>query len=74
LKDGKFYIGCTSNLADRLYRHTQGWEKSTKHRKPFQLVYKEEFKDKLSGFKREKELKLYKSHKYIEELISNKGV
>ncbi len=43
LKDKKFYIGSTSNLKRRLDEHNCGKNVSTKYRKPFKLVYFEQF-------------------------------
>ncbi|MEK6570515.1 MAG: GIY-YIG nuclease family protein, partial [Bacteroidota bacterium] len=39
LKDGKLYIGQTNNLQERLLRHNHGRVKSTKGRRPLQLIY-----------------------------------
>jgi putative endonuclease len=44
-KDGKLYIGQTSNLEERLSAHNRGSVKSTKHRRPLKLIYSKEFHD-----------------------------
>lgn len=44
LKDNKGYTGVTKNIKKRLQYHNTGRVKSTKSRKPFVLVHKEEFK------------------------------
>ncbi|MFA6026535.1 MAG: GIY-YIG nuclease family protein [Ignavibacteriaceae bacterium] len=56
-KDKRFYIGCTSDLEKRIKYHNSGKNKSTKHRAPFNLVYKEEYEDKHDAYKREYHLK-----------------
>lgn len=43
LKDGKFYIGFTTNLKDRLSRHARGEVRSTASRRPLKLIYYEYF-------------------------------
>jgi len=43
LKDGRFYIGSTSNTETRLAFHNAGLQRSTKNRIPFVLKYVEEF-------------------------------
>lgn len=43
-KDGKFYIGSTQDVQQRLLMHNNGRVKSTKARRPFQLKYKKVFK------------------------------
>ena len=40
-KDGKFYIGSTRDLDQRLKRHADGFVVATKNRCPLELVYKE---------------------------------
>lgn len=45
-KDGKFYIGCTSDLKRRFEEHNAGLNKSTKFRRPFEIVFYEAFVSK----------------------------
>jgi putative endonuclease len=33
------YVGLTSNLQERLYRHNGGYEKTIKPYRPFRLIY-----------------------------------
>lgn len=68
-KDDGYYIGSTGNLEDRLERHNQGREKSTKSRIPFLLVYKEEFKTKSEAIVRERYLKSLKDKHIIAQLV-----
>ena len=67
--DGSYYIGSTQNLEDRLERHNQGRSKYTKTKRPWKLVYSEEFPAKGSAMKKENYIKKRKSKNYIEELI-----
>ena len=46
LKDSKRYIGMTSDLNRRLNEHNSGKVKSTKNRRPLELIYTEEFTSK----------------------------
>jgi len=43
LKDKKFYTGFTTNLEDRLFRHSRGEVKSTTNRRPLKLIHYEYF-------------------------------
>lgn len=43
LKDGKLYIGSTSDLRRRLSEHNNGKVPSTKNRAPFELRYYEAY-------------------------------
>jgi putative endonuclease len=73
-KDGNFYIGCTSDLEERIKYHESGQVKSTKPRRPFKLVYFEEFEDKYEAFRREKSLKTAKGKKEIRSKIEHSGI
>ena len=43
LKDGKYYIGSTSDVVARLNFHNAGLQRSTKSRIPFVLIFQETF-------------------------------
>lgn len=70
-KNGKYYIGHTSNLVDRLSAHNAGKVKSTRNKGPWKCVYFEEYVTKLEANRRELEIKKQKKRKYIEDLIIN---
>jgi len=59
-KDHKRYIGFTDNLERRLDEHNSGMVKSTKNRRPFKLIYFEEYENKSEAIKREREIKAKK--------------
>ena len=69
LKDGSYYIGSTNNLDDRIERHNQGRSKYTKPKRPWQLVYCEEFASRSEAQKREMEIKNRKSKDFIDNLV-----
>ncbi|MBD3311567.1 MAG: GIY-YIG nuclease family protein [Candidatus Magasanikbacteria bacterium] len=60
-KDSKFYIGFTSNLRLRLKNHIDGKVKSTKYRRPLELIYYESYIVEELAKEREKKLKQYGS-------------
>ena len=66
-KDNKRYIGFTKELIRRILEHNNGMVKSTRNRKPFELVYTEEFEFKSDAMNREK---FFKSGKGREFLVS----
>ena len=72
-KDQKRYIGSTNDLERRLRQHTSGQVRSTRHRLPFRLIYKESFENELEARARER---YFKTHKGFNELgkILNNGV
>ena len=59
LKDNNYYIGITTDPNKRIKEHNSGKNKSTKNRKPFILIYKEKFKNRILAREREKYLKSY---------------
>ena len=64
-KDGNLYIGCTSDIDNRLAQHNNGKVKSTKHRIPFKLIYTEKFEDKYQAFRTEKMYKTAKGKRIL---------
>jgi len=56
-KDGNIYIGMSSDHDKRLQGHNAGMTKSTRCRRPFNMVYKEQCSDIKSARVREKYLK-----------------
>jgi len=54
LKDKKLYVGCTSNLTERLIKHKNGLVDATKYRRPLELIHHENFKNKADAFNRER--------------------
>ena len=64
-----FYIGYTSNIEERLLRHNQGREKTTKSRKPFELVFVRKFETKREALKYERYLKSLRNKSYLQDLI-----
>jgi putative endonuclease len=60
-KDGKFYVGYSSNLKLRVKEHIDGLVKSTKNRRPIKLEYYEAYKNKQLAQKRERKLKEFGS-------------
>ena len=56
-KDKRTYIGCTSDLKDRIKRHESGNVPATKDRLPIKLVSYFAFSNKYKAFEFEKYLK-----------------
>ena len=53
LKDGKLYIGSTSDLKQRCKQHYNGEVVSTKGRRPLKLIFYEAFSEKEDAIRRE---------------------
>jgi len=56
-KDHKLYVGCTSNIQNRLKRHQSGNVAATVDRRPIELIHTENFESKTDAFNRERFLK-----------------
>jgi putative endonuclease len=66
----RFYIGCAEQPEHRLTEHNRGQTISTRGRGPWILVYQEQFDTSVEARQRERQLKSWKSHRSIQELIS----
>jgi putative endonuclease len=69
-KDGKIYIGSTSNVDARLTFHNAGFQRSTKNRTPFELKYTETYSNRSEAEKREKQIKSYKGGEAFKRLVA----
>ncbi len=54
LKDSRTYVGYSDNVERRLAEHNSGRAKATKNRRPFKLLFTEEFETSAEAKKREK--------------------
>lgn len=70
--DNTFYTGWTNDIEKRLKAHNDGkGAKYTKPRRPVELVYVEEFDDKIDAMKREAAIKKLRREEKI-KLIKSK--
>jgi putative endonuclease len=65
----RFYIGCAEQPELRLKEHNRGQTISTRGRGPWALVYQERFDALAEARRRERQLKSWKSHRSIQQLI-----
>jgi putative endonuclease len=56
-KDGRFYVGLTSNVKKRVSQHNTGRTRSTKAYRPWKLFFFEECLNRIEARKRERYLK-----------------
>ncbi len=68
----KYYIGHScENLQERLRKHLSNHKGFTSNTKDWIIVYYEAFDSKSNAYKREREIKAWKSKAKIQKLISN---
>jgi putative endonuclease len=70
LSDGWFYVGMTSRLETRVKEHNAGYNRSTRARVPFDLVYAERFDTRLAARAREKYLKSGVGRAYLKSVAA----
>ena len=70
----RFYIGHTNNIEKRLSEHNRSKVKSTKAFVPWEIVYTENFATKSDAFRREMQIKSYKSGNAFRKLLDQKTV
>lgn len=62
--DGTFYVGCTTNLTQRMIEHKEGtYDGYTKRRRPIRLVWFEEFRDINEAIDAERQIKKWSQAK-----------
>ena len=71
LKDNGYYIGICKDLGNRIKTHNQGGTKSTKTRRPFVLLYKEEYADYGTAREREKLIKSWHGGNAFKKLVAS---
>ena len=71
-RTGRYYIGCTGDLHNRVEQHNAGMTKSTKGFRPWQLIHQEEFESLSDARRRETQLKSWKSRTYLESQLNLK--
>ena len=67
--NNRYYIGSTKNISRRVAQHNDGKNTSTKSYRPWKLVYYESFQTLAEARQREREIKSWKSHEYMETAL-----
>jgi putative endonuclease len=62
---GKWYYGSTSNPIERLNYHNKGWNRSTKGRGPWILIFLRKFETEVEAREFEFQLKGFRRKDYI---------
>jgi len=71
LQDGKLYKGVTENLEKRLQAHNSGKVSSTRNRRPFALIYTENFGTRAEALKKEKYYKSYSGGVRLKKILES---
>ena len=73
IKDNSYYIGYTIDINRRINEHNFGRTGYTKLKRPWKLIYKEEYKTEKEAINRERHLKSLKNRKALEKIIGFVG-
>jgi putative endonuclease len=66
-KDGGLYIGMTSDVPRRVQEHNRGYNRSTRSRIPFELIYLKQFESRQRAREHEKLLKRGKGRERLRQ-------
>lgn len=70
--DNSFYIGQTNDLDKRLVLHNEGLSKYTSRKRPWKVVYFEEYNTRTEAIQRERFLKKQRNSAFYKSLIDDK--
>jgi len=73
-KDGTIYVGQTNNIWKRIEKHNKGQVKSTKHRIPLELIYKENYATRREAMFREWKLKSVSGINEKKQILARLGL
>jgi putative endonuclease len=65
----RYYVGYSNDPRERLRKHNNGSNISTKSYRPWVIVYAESFQDKKTAWLREQQIKRYKGGEAFKRLL-----
>jgi putative endonuclease len=69
---GEHYTGSTHNHEQRLGQHNDGLVRSTKHARPWELIYYEEYPTRAEAVRRERFLKSGQGREELKRILKDK--
>jgi putative endonuclease len=73
-KTGRFYVGQTQDVQERLARHNEGRAAYTRAGRPWRLVYQEEHESRSAAVQRESELKAKPRRSVLEGMVRSQSI
>lgn len=73
-KNNTYYIGSTNDIKQRIQQHNSGNVKSTKYKRPYKLIFCQQFLNIDIAKKIERKIKNWKRKDYIEKIIKNQKI
>lgn len=74
IKNNSYYIGSTENIEKRFKQHNSGYVKSTKIKRPYKLVFYQEYESIDKARIIEMKIKKWKRKDYIDRIILDKTI
>lgn len=74
IENYSYYIGSSTNVWNRLKQHNNGQVKSTKYKRPYKLVFYQEFDNIDIARKIEYKIKSWKRKDFIDKIIRDKKI
>jgi putative endonuclease len=71
IKTGRYYIGCSWNVQERLVRHNNGYVPATEKFRPYKLVFFQKFANESEARQVEARLKRLKRKDYVKKIIAS---
>ena len=71
LKNGEYYVGSAGDFRFRLKQHNSGNVKATQNKRPYKIVFSQEFDSRLIAEKIERKIKNWKRKDFIERIIKD---
>ena len=72
--EGRLYVGQTADILRRVRQHQEGDAGWTRSRGPWELVYTEQFPDRASAVRRERDLKRGRMNQALRRLLREPAV
>jgi len=67
---GRYYVGHTKALNQRVAYHNANYSRALKNRGPWKLVYFESYATRAEAMRRERQIKSWKDRSLVERLVS----
>lgn len=68
---GQYYVGSTTDIKTRLYFHNSGRVIATKNKRPYELMFFQEFESIKVAKRIETKIKVWKRKDFIEKILND---
>lgn len=72
LKNDSYYIGISHDVDKRIKQHNFGNVSATKNKRPYKIVFKQEYNNIASAHRAELKIKSWKRKDFIDKIVEDK--